>query len=305
MPSNPKTTTKVDSGKKTDLNRWVFFAGIRSLLAAFPHATTGQRVAIVAMSLSAVMFIGLGLVGSVALPAWAVVSMFALGVVLIFATAGFLLFIERAVSAPFRCRHVPVFPPDDKTREAIKPALEEIRKDAADQIRAKVSGVLDDDIRTNIFLLAHIVGGSADGKWKLVIHPDFAINMNHPPERQLQLSIGQGATGVAYRDGIYQLTKRLPTPKGQWDRKFRITPDVEAQVHKRLKWIVSFPLLKPNTSEAVGVLNIDGLADVLDDDLLNAVASSVRNKVEVIANHLSLQRSVCVGLDQLGVIEHV
>jgi hypothetical protein len=168
-----------------------------------------------------------------------------------------------------------------------------------------LSDVPDDDIRANIFLLARIAGGRANGEWKLVIHPDFAINMNHPPERQLQLSIGEGATGVAYRDGIYQLTRRLPTPKGQWDRKFQMSPDVEAQIHKRLKWIVSFPLLKPNTSEAVGVLNIDGLADVPDDDLLNAVASSVEEKVKVIADHLLLQRSECVGLDQLGVIEHV
>jgi hypothetical protein len=35
------------------------------------------------------------------------------------------------------------------------------------------------------------------------------------------------------------------------------------------------------------------------------VASSVEEKVKVIADHLLLQRSECVGLDQLGVIEHV
>jgi len=289
----------------TKPDRWGFFAGTKTLLSAFPHATTGQKAAIVAMCFGAAMFVGLGLIGSVAHPAWAVVTMFALGVVLIFATAGLLLAIERKVSAPFRCRHVPIFPPDDKARDVIKPALEEIRKDAADQIRVKLPDILDEDIRANIFLLAQIIGGPANGKWKLVIHPDFAINMNHPPECHLQFSIGQGATGVAYRDGTYQFTRRSPEPKGQWDRKFQMTPDVEAQVHKRLKWIVSFPLLKPSTSEAVGVLNIDCLADVLDENLIDTVASSVQNKVGVIAKLLSLQRSVCVGIDQLGVMEHV
>lgn len=305
----PAAAKKPAGDKKPAADRFAFYAGTKALLAAFPHATTGQKAAIVAMCFGAAMFIGLGLVGSVALPAWAVVSMFALGTLLIFGTAGMLLAVERSVTAPFRCRHVPVFPPDDNTRAAIKAGLEEVRKDAAEQIRAKVSGVPDDDIRANIFLLAHVVGGPADGTWKLVIHPDFAINMRHPAECQLQLNIGQGATGVAYRDGTFQLTRRLATPKrgewDEWDEHFQMNAVLEAQIHRRLKWIISFPLLRPGTSDAVGVLNIDGLADVPDDDLLNAVASSVRNKVEVIANHLCLQRSVCVGIDQLGVMENV
>lgn len=296
-------TNSVDKPRAAD--RWGFFSGIQSLLSAFPHATDAQKVAIVAMGLGAVMFIGLGLVGSVALPAWAIVSMFSFGALLIFATAAMSLVIERSVRAPFRCRNIPVFPPDDLTREAINAGLEEIRKDVAVQLRSQLPNFPDEDIRANIFLLAQVVGGTADGTWKLVIHPDFAINMNHPPELQLQLHIGQGAAGVAYRDGTYQLTRRLSAlRKGQWERRFHMTPELTAQIHKRLKWIVSFPLLRPNTREAVGVLNIDGLTDVPDDDLLNNVASSIREQVEVIANHLSLQRSTCVGIDQLGVMEH-
>jgi hypothetical protein len=303
-PSN-SVATRPSSENKAD--RWGFFSGTKALLSSFPHATTGQKASVAAMAFGAAMFIGLGLVGSVTLPAWAVVSMFALATVMIFTTAGSLLAIEKSLTVPFRCRHVPVYPPDDNCRDAVRLALEEVRKDAVDQICAVITDVADYDIRANIFLLAPIVGGQADGKWKLVIHPDFAINMDHPPELQLQLSIGQGATGVAYRDGTYQLTRRLagPPKKGQWDRKFQMTPELESQIHKRLKWIVSFPLLKPNTREAVGVLNIDGLADVPDDDLLHAVASSIRNNVEVIASHLALHGSLCIGIDQLGVMEHV
>jgi hypothetical protein len=232
--------------------------------------------------------------------------MFSLGIALIFAAAATLVVVERKMMAPSRCRHVPVYPPDDETRRAIRAGLEEIRTDVAEQLREKDPNFPDNDIRANIFLLAQIVGGTGDGTWKLVIHRELAINMNHPPELQLQLSIGQGATGLAYHDGTYQLTRRLAAQKkGQWERKYQMTPELSAQIHKRLKWIISFPLLRPNTNEAVGVLNIDSLTDVPDDELLNAVASSVRFKVEVIANHLSLQRSICVGIEQLGVMNHV
>ncbi len=284
-------------------NRWTFFAAIKLLLSAFPHATVGQQVIIVAMSFAAVMFIGLGLVGSVALPAWAVVVMFVVGVVLILATAWMLFLVEQRVAKPVRCRHVPVYPPETTTRQAIKAALEEIREDAVLELQKKYPAMANDRVRANIFMLAQIVGGPADGTWKLVIHPDFAINMRHPPELQLQLSVGQGASGVSYRDGTYLLTRRLPDPEhGDWEEKFHMTPSLSEQIHKNLKWIVTFPLLRPGTSEALGVLNIDGLADVPDDNLLNEMASSVQKKIEVIANHLALQRSTCVGLDLLGVM---
>jgi len=287
---------------KPSSGRWGFFAPITALLSAFPHATTGQKASVVAMSFLVVMFMGLGLVGSVGWPPWAVVLMFVLVVVSILSVSGMLLFIEKAVTAPFRCRDTPVFPPEPGTRTAIRRGLEEIRQDAANQLRAKDSRIQDNNVRANIFLLAQIQGGAYDGKWRLVIHEDFALNMNHPPERQLQFSIGQGATGVAYRDGTYQLTRRQPSPQGQWDRKFQMTPELEAQVHKDLKWIVSFPLLKTNTSEAIGVLNIDGLVDVLDDRVLHDMATLIQSKVNVIAQHLALQPSTCVGTDQLGVM---
>jgi len=178
--------------------------------------------------------------------------------------------------------------------------------DAFNQLSTKIPNLKDEDIRANIFLLARIQGGQSDGKWKLVIHDDFAINMNLPSERQLQFFVGQGSTGMAYRDGAYQLTRRQRSSAGNWEVKFQLTSDLEAQIEPRLKWIVSFPLLRPNTtSEAVGVLNVDGLADVADDDLLNKLATSVREKVDEIAKTMSLQASTCVGFDQLGVMEHV
>jgi hypothetical protein len=297
--------------KKTGRNplpdRFSFFGAIQSLImSAFVEATAGQKAAILAMSLGAVMFIGLGLVGSVALPAWAVVSMFVVGTLLIFATAGTLLLVERKapVTAPVRCRQFPSYPLGRTVSAEIAAGLEEIRDDAASQIREVYPDTPDENIRVNIFILAQVHGGRADGTWKLVIPPEFAINMRHPPERQLQLTVGQGATGVAFRDSEYQLTRRQASSRGDWARRFQMTPELEAQIHKNLKWIVSFPLLRPNTREAVGVLNLDGLNDVPDDSVLHAIAANLEANVSVIAKTLSLEPSTCVGLDQLGVLSH-
>jgi len=288
-------------------NKWGFFSGIKDLLSAFPQATTAQKVAIVAMGLAPATFIGMVSIPGIKPPPWALVTMFVVVIFLLFFVVSVLVTVERGMSAPYQCRQVPTYPPDERVRHAIRGALNEIRSDAFDQIAVKSPGLKDAEIRANIFLLAKIQGGKSDGKWKLVIHKDFAINMNLPAERQLQFAIGQGSTGIAYRDGNYMLTRRLRSPKnGDWELKFQMTPELEAQIEPRLKWIVSFPLLRLNTtSEAVGVLNIDGLNDVPDDDVLNKLATSVREKVDDIAKALSLQPSTCVGFDQLGVMENV
>jgi hypothetical protein len=293
------------SRKTSSSSRWGYFGALKDFLTAFPLATTGQKTIIAAMGLLVVMFMSLPLIGKGALPAWALFSSFALAAVLVIALALVLLIIERSVASSYRCRHVPIYPLSAEVRGPIHRALEEIRKDAVEQICKTHPSITDDQIRANIFLLAKIQGGASDGQWKLVIQPDFAINMNHPGERQLQFAIGQGATGVAYRDGTYQLTRRRQSPKGSWDIKFQMTPELEAIVEARLMWIISFPLLIPNTTgEAVGVLNIDGLSEVADDDLLNKLATSVRGKVDIIGEALSLQPATCIGFDQLGVLDN-
>jgi hypothetical protein len=291
--------------RKTSSSRWGFFGAVKDFLSAFPLATTGQKAIIAAMAFLVVMFLGLPLLGKGALPPWAVVLSFIIVAILVIALASMLLMIERSAASSYRCRHVPIYPPCAAVREPIRSALEEIRKDAVAQICRVHEGITDEQIRANIFLLARIQGGASDGQWKLVIQPDFAINMNHPGERQLQFAVGQGATGVAYRDGTYQLTRRKPSPKGRWDLKFKMTPELDAIVEPRLKWIISFPLLMPNTTgDAVGVLNIDGLNDVADDDVLNKLATSIRGKVDTIGETLSLQPATCIGFDQIGVLEN-
>jgi hypothetical protein len=292
------------AGGKAAEHRFSFLDSIRLLLLAFPQASTAEKIAILAMALFAVMFIGLGLVGSVTLPGWAVVTMFVVAAVLIFTTNGMVFYVAQRRAVPFQCRHIPIYPPDADARAEIRSALEEIRSDAASHIRESRPELGDDRIRGNIFLLAQVQGGPSDGLWKLVINQDFAINMNHPPELQLQFNTGQGATGISFRDGLFQLTRRQSSAKGPWDRRFQMTKELEAQVHKNLKWIISFPLLKPDTSWAIGVLSIDGLEDVPEDQMLYDVAGGLQSKVNVVAQRLSLLPSICVGIDKLGVMTH-
>lgn len=133
--------------------------------------------------------------------------------------------IHRAgVNASGRCLHLPVFPPEESVRQSIAAALDEIRLDMATELSKGVPSIQPDHIRGNIFLPAQPDEISSDGAWKLVIHRDLITpNMTYPPEWNLQFSIGQGAAGVAFRDGHWQFTQRTQNPDGEWDRKYRMT----------------------------------------------------------------------------------
>jgi hypothetical protein len=276
---------------------------LSSLLKSFKRATITQKGIVVAMG----FFLALGVVLMLMAPSnppWALVFLYVIPFLVIFASVHLLALNDRSATTTFRCRDVPIYPLKFETRSLISGALKEIREDAFFKLQSRHPGILDTRIRANIFLLVQVEGGNSHKEWRLIIPNDFAINMNHPPERDFQFNIGQGATGIAYKNGNYQLTRRQSAPqKEQWDRVHKMTPELEKMVHNDLKWIVSFPLLKPGTSEALGVLNIDGLVDVPGDIDLNDMATYVRSKIESISQCLSLEPSICVGNDQLGVIE--
>ena len=73
-------------------------------------------------------------------------------------------------------------------------------------------------------------------------------------------------------------------------------------MHRDLKWIVSFPLVRPDTRESLGVLNIDGLVDVPDPTMISEISGSVQDKVDQVARNLSLQPLTCVSMDAMGVM---
>jgi len=289
---------------------WSFFPGIVSLLDAFKSASIAQKSAVLGICLFTVLFFAVGIFFSKSLPSWAVVVTFSLAILLVTLVVILLLLIERESllqghrkAEPDRCRHVPDYPLADRTRYKIRDVLQEIHRYACETLRSHNPSLDPEKIRANIFLLAEVSGGADDGEWKLVIHPDLAINMNQPEELGLQLAVGQGATGLSYRDGTYQLTRRLASPAIGWDQKFQMTPELNAQLHRDLKWIISLPILVPDTREALAVLNIDGLTNIDDDEILGKMSVSLRDYLQAIADVLMRMSATCVSEDRIGGIK--
>ena len=78
-----------------------------------------------------------------------------------------------------------------------------------------------------------------------------------------------------------------------------MTDGLKAIIHKDLKWIVSMPLIPVGKFKSLGVLNIDGIADVERDELLLNLGAAVGDAVLEVANYLELQPSICVDLGEL------
>ena len=154
--------------------------------------------------------------------------------------------------------------------------------ESANFLRATVpelANMPDDRIRANIFLPAGNL---------LRIDRRLAVNMNHPPELDIQFRKNQGATGVCYSTGRFQLTRRLPANAGgEWDSSYKMTPELNQMIHKNLKWIYSFPIRGRDSSEVLGVLNVDGLVNVSDDDILHRMAAKWIEAVNDIGDNLA------------------
>jgi hypothetical protein len=283
-------------GKK---GTWGFFPGIVNVLKVFPEASTQQKGLILSMLLVNCALISVSLFNT-GLSSVVVGFMYLVDVI---ATGGGALYLLSTTPPSWIvCRHVPSYPIETGLRHDLSQGLREIQEDAVNALKASGIAIPAAKVRANIFLLAQVRGGKADGRWRLVLHPDLSVNMTHMPELDLQFEIGQGATGLAYRDGGYILTKRLKSPKGDWERKFKMTPDLDKRIHRDLKWIVSMPLVMKDTYDAVGVLNIDGLVEINDEDILHNIAMVVKEKVDIIAETVALEPYSCIGMDRLGAI---
>src|SRR5690349_4459655 len=103
-----------------------FTAELRKLLvAAFADATPGQKIVVVGIGFGSVLLAEL--IGAKAgLPGWGLLITFFLVMLLILAAALIPLIIEKKKQAVARCRDVPIFPPDNATRAAVRAGLEEI-----------------------------------------------------------------------------------------------------------------------------------------------------------------------------------
>jgi len=270
---------------------------------AFQGLPPNHRIVVALAAFLAIVMMSVGVLLGVAgaLPAWAIIVLFCVAVLFFVFALGFLFASDRLAarakepSKSLNCRRVPTYPLADEALSKLHDALEVIQTQAHVAISRKSPAVESKAVRANIFLLAK----TEQGEYKLVIHPRLHVNMEYAPEWNIQLSPGQGATGIAFQRNNARLTRRLPTQQGEWDASFEMTDELKSIIHPDLKWILTLPLTPPGQFQPLGILNIDGLVDITDDNLLLGVASEIREPMEVIASYLDLQPSICIDVDLL------
>lgn len=105
----------------------------------------------------------------------------------------------------------------------------------------------------------------------LRIIPGVDWNMNDSAEREIEIGIGEGSAGRAFKTGQPNLAiyHRARSDSSILDRRQR------SLVDPRLKWIISIPILGPD-KENIGVLNVDGLeTERTEEDLARSVGGVI------------------------------
>jgi hypothetical protein len=115
-------------------------------------------------------------------------------------------------------------------------------------------------------------------------------------ERKIIFRTNEGLTGRVYTEQRPSGARREST-SSEWepidfqgphdkDEAFDLTDAQNALVSEELTWIVSFPLKACEDGETLGVLNIDGLTDVLSDGEMWEMYHALRPKVAEFAGIL-------------------
>lgn len=145
--------------------------------------------------------------------------------------------------------------------------LTQIRENVFRCLAQKQSGVSIHKIRANVFLPKESHSGSS---YVLNIYPGLHVNMNNVQEREIAFGPGEGLTGRVFEEGMPRVAERIPGEATGWDSTYKLTPDQVSRIHPKLQWICSLPLKDGKTT--IGVVNIDGLQDIVHvDDLYGCV----------------------------------
>lgn len=153
-------------------------------------------------------------------------------------------------------------------RNRLQRQLKKIRLEAFARLAAQNDQLVDSDIRSIVFLPDYNdrVG---DCMYRLYSPtPEFRVNITKHEECQLRFRPGEGATGTAFQKG--EDTFAYITDDGEWDPPYELTDEQKISIHDDLKWVAAIPLKDPNNSRHVlGVLAIDGLKPLSDEDELD------------------------------------
>jgi len=148
--------------------------------------------------------------------------------------------------------------------DTIEKKLRQIRESAHGYINANINSkkkIKESHIRANIFLSR--CDQFQDQKSIILKIPNkFHVNMIGT-EMEISFRPGEGATGHCFFIGRRMITTDA--------RKYRLDKDKWAMVHKKLKWIISFPIRRHNRSrDVLAVLNIDGIHENVNRKTLEA-----------------------------------
>ena len=168
---------------------------------------------------------------------------------------------------------------------AVRDQLGEARAAVFDFLKKKNPALTDQQVRANIFLPHY--GSTNPDDYTLLIYEGLHFNMELSGERGIILKPDQGATGKVFKVGRARSTLRNPSGPGEWDDEYKINEELAKIIHPDLQWIISMPL-KNESKKSIGVLNIDGLHEIFNVDVLNDCGQEVLgNYAMAIGHHLT------------------
>lgn len=168
----------------------------------------------------------------------------------------------------------------DATFRRVLDMLGDARSKARDFLLQTKPNLADGCIRANLFFPKYDPAGKRDD-YVLKIWLGLHLKMDRESEINIEFKPGQGATGLVFESGRPRVAKKLDSEDGDWDEVFKITGNLAAIIHPDLKWIVSMPL-KDDDEITIGVLNIDGICEDFDRDLLYECMVKVTDSAVII-----------------------
>jgi hypothetical protein len=192
-------------------------------------------------------------------------------------------------------RVLPKLPIGRKPMGKLSSLLGGIRVEAVEFLQTCDPSIKECNIRANVFLpdYRNVHTGTAC----LLFMPDeLRKNMHNAAEWGLKLAIGQGASGGAFLHGSQTVALRLPDKAGDWKSEFHMSDDQKQLVDERLQWVLSMPVRDPKSSAVLAVVNIDGLEQIVSEEVLSKLATNIAVNILAFADLLARQPKVKVSI---------
>jgi hypothetical protein len=205
--------------------------------------------------------------------------------------------------------------PEYKLREFKKP-LEDLRgvvEDAIARHRRRGSPKITRDlIRSNIFLARPDRTEVYCEPIQLFIPSQLHSNMDYPgcPDRYIVFRGHEGLTGRTFTLGEAFGARAQPNGSGGLDwsavkltnppivedwNSFELTKQQQDMIEKRIRWIVSIPIHHAHTDPkdtTMGVLNVDGLDHLLEDEEMQAAAKAMQDRISQFARAIQFSKAI-------------